>query len=84
MSTSFPRLLIRPSMILTSGWGQEHRTEKFHSRHDIGSRFEQKENGLEVSVKRAQRLYNNRRWPNAVVLRLENVEFVEQENKKNK
>jgi len=55
-----------------------HRAEKFSPRHDIGTRFEQKDGGLEVSVKRAQRLYNNRRWPNAVVLRLENVEFVEQ------
>jgi len=55
--------------------GQEHRVEKFTSRHDIGTRFKQTESGLEVSVKRAQRLYNNRKWPNAVVLRLENVEF---------
>ncbi|MFC1765843.1 alpha-L-fucosidase [Planctomycetota bacterium] len=55
--------------------GQEHRVEKFTSRHDIGTPFKQTEAGLEVSVKRAQRLYNNRRWPNAVVLRLENVEF---------
>lgn len=61
--------------------GQEHRVEKFSPRHDIGTRFEQKEGGLEVSVKRAQRLYNNRRWPNAVVLRLENVEFVSEKAK---
>ena len=61
--------------------GQEHRTEKFTPRHDIETRFQQKEDGLEVSVKRAQRLYNNRRWPNAVVLRLENVEFVGNETK---
>jgi len=56
--------------------GQEDRVEKFSERHDIGSRFKQTAGGLEVSVKRAQRLYNNRKWPNAVVLRLENVEFV--------
>ncbi|MEP4077314.1 alpha-L-fucosidase [Haloferula sp.] len=55
--------------------GQESRIEKFSERHDIGTRFKQTDKGLEVSVKRAQRLYNNRRWPNAVVLRLENVEF---------
>ena len=55
--------------------GQEHRVEKFTSRHDIGTRFTETEDGLEVSVKRAQRLYNNRRWPNAVVLRLENTDF---------
>ena len=58
--------------------GQEDRIEKFTARHDIGTRFSQTAEGLEVSVVRAQRLYNNRRWPNAVVLRLENVEFVEQ------
>ncbi|WP_231617689.1 alpha-L-fucosidase [Novipirellula aureliae] len=57
--------------------GQEHRMEKFTSRHDIGTRFKQTDAGLEVSAVRAQRLYNNRRWPNAVVLRLENVEFVD-------
>jgi alpha-L-fucosidase len=55
--------------------GQEHRGEKFTSRHDIGTCFKQTEDGLEVSVKWAQRLHNNRRWPNAVVLRLENVKF---------
>ena len=55
--------------------GQEDRVEKFTPRHDIGTRFTQTDDGLEVSVKRAQRLYNNRSWPNAVVLRLENVEF---------
>jgi len=58
--------------------GQEHRAERFTERHDIGTRFKQTEDGLEVSVKRAQRLYNNRRWPNAVVLCLENVEFTKQ------
>ncbi|WP_234044356.1 alpha-L-fucosidase [Haloferula rosea] len=55
--------------------GQEDRVEKFTGRHDLGTRFRQTEDGLEVSVKRAQRLYNNRRWPNAVVLQLEGVEF---------
>lgn len=30
--------------------------------------------GLEITATRAQRLYNDRRWPNAVVLKLENVE----------
>jgi alpha-L-fucosidase len=61
--------------------GQEDRIEKFTDRYDLESRFKQTEEGLEVSVVRAQRLYNNRRWPNAVVLRLENVDF--KENDKN-
>jgi alpha-L-fucosidase len=36
---------------------------------DPNSRWEQKEDGLHVSVVRAQRLYNNSKWPNPVVLR---------------
>ena len=59
--------------------GQEDRMEKFSERHQIGTRFEQTPEGLSVSAVRAQRLYNNRRWPNAVVLRMENVEFATQE-----
>jgi alpha-L-fucosidase len=55
--------------------GQEYRLEKFTPRIDIETRFENTDEGLAVSAKRAQRLYNNRRWPNAVVLRFENVEF---------
>ena len=55
--------------------GQEDRMEKFNDRIKIGTEFNQLDSGLNVSVVRAQRLYNNRRWPNAVVLRLENVKF---------
>ncbi len=40
------------------------------------SRFSQRKDGLEISVVRAQRIYNNRSWPNTVVVKLENVEFV--------
>ena len=32
------------------------------------------EDGLEVSVVRAQRIYNNHRWPNPIVVKLEHVE----------
>ena len=55
--------------------GQESRMEKFQKRVDIDTTFKQSDAGLEISVNRAQRLYNNRKWPNAVVLQLENVEF---------
>ena len=58
--------------------GQEDRMEKFVPNINIGSRFTQKAEGLEISIVRAQRLYNNRRWPNAVVVRFENVEFVKE------
>jgi alpha-L-fucosidase len=45
-----------------------------YMRVDPESRFEQTENGLKISVVRAQRIYNNHKWPNPIVLKLENVE----------
>jgi alpha-L-fucosidase len=38
------------------------------------STFEQKADGLHVRAMHAQRIYNDRKWPNPVVLRLTNVE----------
>ncbi len=38
---------------------------------------QQTEYGLLVSLMRAQRIYNNKQWPNAMVVKLENVNFVE-------
>ena len=45
---------------------------------DPKSRFEQTEAGLKISVMRAQRIYNNSSWPNTVVVKLDNVDFVGQ------
>jgi len=36
--------------------------------------FEQTSEGLKVSCVRAQRIYNNSKWPNPIVLKLENIE----------
>ena len=36
--------------------------------------YEQQENGLKVSVVRAQRIYNNHKWHNPLVVKLTNVE----------
>lgn len=41
---------------------------------DATPRFEQKGDELHISVVRAQRLYNNNRWPNPVVVKLTHVE----------
>ncbi len=41
---------------------------------DPVSRFNQEPDGLKISVVRAQRIYNNHKWPNPIVLKLENVE----------
>jgi alpha-L-fucosidase len=43
------------------------------------SRTIQHEGGLEISISRAQRLYNDKIWPNPVVVKLTHVEFVGQE-----
>ncbi len=37
------------------------------------SRFIQTDEGLKISVVRAQRIYNNSRWPNPITVKLENV-----------
>jgi alpha-L-fucosidase len=37
---------------------------------DLETRWEQKDDGLHVSAIRAYRPYNNRKWPNPVVLRI--------------
>ncbi|UII77297.1 alpha-L-fucosidase [Flagellimonas sp. HMM57] len=41
------------------------------------SRFVQHEDLLEISISKAQRLYNDKIWPNPIVVKLTNVEFVE-------
>lgn len=40
---------------------------------DVTPRFSQTDQGLEISVCRGQRLYNNHKWHNPVVVKLENV-----------
>ncbi|MGI4021380.1 MAG: alpha-L-fucosidase [Janthinobacterium lividum] len=40
---------------------------------DVTSRFRQTADGLEVSVVKAQRVYDDHRWPNPVVIKLDNV-----------
>lgn len=51
---------------------------EYNPKADVQSRFHQNEEGLVISVVRAQRIYNNNSaWPNTVVVKLDNVEFVE-------
>ena len=57
--------------------GQNDKVLEYKPKADPASRFTQTGDGLELSVMRAQRIYNNKTWPNTVVLKLENVEFVE-------
>lgn len=53
--------------------GQSGELVEYNPSADATSRFEQKEDGLHISVVRAQRIYNNHKWPNPIVVKLENV-----------
>lgn len=53
--------------------GQNDRVVEYQPSIDPLSRFEQREDGLHLSVVRAQRLYDNNRWPNPLVVKLENI-----------
>ena len=55
--------------------GQNDKVLEYREEVDPISSFEQTNEGLKISVMRAQRIYNNKRWPNTVVVKLENVEF---------
>jgi alpha-L-fucosidase len=54
--------------------GQNDLVVEYANDKDAKSRFEQKADGLHISVVRAQRIYNNHKWPNPITVKLENVE----------
>ena len=56
--------------------GQNDKVVEYEPNKDATTKFKQTDNGLKISVLRAQRLYNNYSWPNPVVVKLENVEFI--------
>ena len=53
--------------------GQSGELVEYNPSADAPARFEQKEEGLQISVVRAQRIYNDHKWPNPIVVKLENV-----------
>ncbi len=53
--------------------GQNDKVVEYEPDNDATSRFEQRDDGLHISVVRAQRLYNNHQWPNPTVVKLENI-----------
>ncbi len=55
--------------------GQNSKFLEYQKNADPQSAFKQTPEGLEISVMRAQRIYNNKRWPNTVVVKLEHVDF---------
>lgn len=46
---------------------------EYNPNADPSPRFEQTDGGLKISVVRAQRLYNNHKWHNPVIVRLDHV-----------
>ena len=61
--------------------GQNSKVVEYRPHVNPESRVQQTAEGLQISVVRAQRLYNNHSWPNPIVVKLENVKFVEQDEK---
>ncbi|GAA3638254.1 alpha-L-fucosidase [Flavivirga jejuensis] len=56
--------------------GQNDLVVEYWPENTPTSRFIQHETLLEISISRAQRLYNNKAWPNPIVVKLTNVEFI--------
>lgn len=54
--------------------GQNSLIQEYRPGKDVSCKFQQTDTGLVVSVVKAQRLYDDHRWPNAVVVKLEQVE----------
>ena len=53
--------------------GQNDLVVEYVPNVDPQSKFEAMENGLKISIVRAQRVYNNHKWPNPIVVKLENI-----------
>lgn len=53
--------------------GQSSELVEYQPDTDAATYFEQKEDGIHVSCVRAQRIYNNHKWSNPIVLKITNV-----------
>lgn len=54
--------------------GQSGKLVEYQPQTDATTYFEQHEDGIHISCVRAQRLYNNHKWHNPIVLKLSDVE----------
>jgi len=57
--------------------GQSGHVLEYNPYADPGTRWTQDESGLHISAMRAQRLYNDRTWPNPVVFRITHASWEE-------
>lgn len=53
--------------------GQNSLIQEYKPGKDVSCKFTQTDTGLVVSVVKAQRIYDDHRWPNPVVIKIENV-----------
>lgn len=53
--------------------GQSGELVEYQPQTDAKTYFEQKNDGLHISCARAQRIYNNHKWPNPIVLKITNA-----------
>jgi alpha-L-fucosidase len=53
--------------------GHDNKTLEYNPEVDGETTFVQTDDGLKLSVFRGQRIYNDRKWPNPIVVKLENV-----------
>lgn len=54
--------------------GQNSIIQEYNPGKDVSCRFSQTDTGLVLSVVKAQRIYDDHRWPNPVVIKLKNVQ----------
>ncbi len=54
--------------------GQSGELLEYQPTVDASTYFEQKEDGIHISCMRAQRIYNNNKWQNPIVLKITNAE----------
>lgn len=59
--------------------GQNSRVVEYRPNVNPESRIAQTAEGVHISIVRAQRLYNDHKWPNPVVVKLVDVDFVPKE-----
>ena len=53
--------------------GQNNLVMEYKTNVDIACRFKQSPSGWEISVVKTQRIYDDHRWPNALVVKLEHI-----------
>jgi len=57
--------------------GQSGKVLEYHPDTDASTFWENTDTGISVSAMRAQRIYNDRKWPNPIVLRIHGAERME-------